>query len=391
MRAVILGADGYIGCALTQWLASKGWVVYAADSSVKRALLAEVNEESGIELEPFATRMEDIRSGYGDPGVGASVVWETFDIMDYHRLTRFLTGARPDVVYHLAHQPAAPYSMRSRDAAVWTHENNALGTLNVLWAIKECCPDAHLVAIGTMGEYGTPDCVIQEPPLRLYVEDGNRVKSVGFRHFPRMPSSYYHSAKVAMTHDIECACRFWGLRATDIMQGVVYGVTIPGMVTPLAFYTGETFGTVVNRFVAQAIAGVPLTIYGEGGQTRGYLPIRDSVRCLELLAEHPAGAGQYRCVNQFAEPWSVVDLAEIVSAEAAEAGLYEVSVTHCENPRIEQEHHFYAPEVKLLPSIGYEPSHDLRADVRDMFAALLPLKDRICRAKASFIPRTRWH
>ena len=261
-----------------------------------------------------------------------------------------------------------------------------IGTLNLLFAMRDHVPDAHLVKLGTMGEYGTPNIDIEEGYIEI--EHKGRKDTLPF---PKVPGSLYHLSKVHDSHNIHFACRIWGLRATDLNQGVVYGIETDETAMDERLCTrfdyDETFGTVLNRFCVQAVIGRPLTIYGEGGQTRGFLNIRDTLQCVELAVANPADAGDFRVFNQFTEQFSVGQLAELVKAAAAEVEL-EVEIEHLPNPRVEAEEHYYnAVHTKLL-DLGLEPA--LLGDelVRSMLKQIESHRDRV---DASVIePHTTW-
>ncbi len=284
---------------------------------------------------------------------GAVIPTFAVDATDYDALARTIEEFAPDAVVHFAEQRSAPYSMIDRRHAVFTQVNNVVGTLNLLFALKEHRPDCHLVKLGTMGEYGTPNIDIEEGFLR--VEHKGRTDRLPF---PKQPGSFYHLSKVHDSHNIMFCCRVWGLRATDLHQGVVYGAVTPeierhpGLVN--RFDYDEIFGTALNRFCVQAAAGHPMTVYGRGGQTRGFLDIRDTVRCIELAIANPAAPGEYRVFNQFTERFSVLDLAERVAIAAARLGL-SAEVRHVENPRVEAEEHYYNASHTRLLELGLEP------------------------------------
>jgi UDP-sulfoquinovose synthase len=287
---------------------------------------------------------------------------------------------------HYAEQSSAPYSMQSREAAVETQHNNVIGTLNLLFSIRDRVPDCHLIKLGTMGEYGTPNIDIEEGFIEI--EHKGRRDTLPF---PKMPGSLYHLSKVHDSHNIHFACRIWGLRATDLNQGVVYGIetdeTAREERLSTRFDYDETFGTVLNRFCVQAVIGHPLTVYGKGGQTRGFLNIRDTLRCVELAAENPAELGEFRVFNQFTEQFRVSELAELVKKSAAELG-YEVAVKEFPNPRVEMEEHYYNPTHTKLLDLGLEP-HFLGAElVRSMLKIIEVHKDRVI--ERAIVPRTRW-
>jgi UDP-sulfoquinovose synthase len=262
---------------------------------------------------------------------------------------------RPDVVIHYAEQPSAPYSMYNRYNAVNTQINNVASTLNVMFAMKRCTPDAHLIKLGTMGEYGTPNIDIEEGWIELEY-NGRRDKML----YPKKPGSFYHLSKVHDSHNLEFGCRIWDLRVTDLNQGVVYGIETdetelhPELTT--SFHYDQVFGTVINRFITQAVAGIPLTVYGNGSQTRGYLNIRDTIACVTLAAENPPKAGEFRVFNQFTEQFSVKELADKVKRVGDRLGL-NVRIENIENPRVEQENHHYNARNTRLLDLGLRPHY----------------------------------
>ena len=303
---------------------------------------------------------------------------------------RFIYGAleefQPEAIVHYAEQPSAPYSMQGREHAVFTQHNNVVGTLNLLFAMAKHCPDAHLVKLGTMGEYGTPNIDIEEG----YLEVSHKGRSDKLP-FPKQPGSFYHLSKVHDSHNIMFACRVWGLRATDLNQGVVYGIdTEETKLHPLlrtSFHYDDVFGTVLNRFCVQAVAGIPLTVYGKGGQKRGFLNIRDTLQCVELAARNPAAEGECRVFNQITELFTVNELAQIVQRAASDHGL-DVSIDHLPNPRVELEDHYYNPTHTKLLELGLEPHLLSNVLVDQMMGYISAVKQRI---DASTIqPRVSW-
>ncbi len=293
---------------------------------------------------------------------------------------------QPEAVVHYGEMPSAPYSMKDREHAVFTQTNNVVNTLNVLFAIEAFAPDAHLVKLGTMGEYGTPNIDIEEGFITI--EHKGRSDTLPF---PKLPGSFYHLSKVHDSHNIHFACRVRGLRATDLNQGVVYGIeteeTALDERLATRFDYDDVFGTALNRFCVQAVIGHPLTVYGKGGQTRGYLNIVDTLRCVELAVTHPAEAGEFRVFNQFTEQFSVQQLAEHVQKAGAEVGL-KVAVDPIENPRVEMEEHYYqATHTKLL-DLGLEPHLLSETLIESMFSAIERHKDRVI--LDHILPRDRW-
>lgn len=277
------------------------------------------------------------------------------DITNYDFLIKAFRKFEPESIVHFGEQRSAPYSMIDREHAVFTQVNNVVGTLNILYAMKEEFPDSHLVKLGTMGEYGTPNIDIEEGYIEI---EHNGRKDI--LPYPKQPGSFYHLSKVHDSHNIHFACKIWGIRATDLNQGVVYGVLteetgMDELLINRLDYDG-VFGTALNRFCIQAAIGHPLTVYGKGGQTRAFLDIRDTVRCMELAIANPAEAGQFRVFNQFTELFSIKDLATMVQKAGATLGL-KVEINNLENPRVElEDHYFNAKNTKLL-DLGLQPHY----------------------------------
>ena len=287
---------------------------------------------------------------------------------------------------HFAEQRAAPYSMIDRKHAVFTQVNNVVGTLNLLFAMREFRPDCHLVKLGTMGEYGTPNIDIEEGYLTV---EHNGRKDV--LPFPKQPGSFYHLSKVHDSHNIMFACKIWGLRATDLNQGVVYGTMTEESALEEdlinRFDYDEIFGTVLNRFCAQAAVGYPLTVYGKGGQTRGYLDIRDTVRCIELACLNPARSGECRVYNQFTEQFSVLELARMVQVAGRKMNL-DVEIQHLPDPRVEAEEHYYNARHSKLVELGLKP-HLLSESLLDSLLNIaIRYSDRI--DQSLFMPKVNW-
>jgi UDP-sulfoquinovose synthase len=396
MRVFIVGVDGYLGWALTQYLAARGHIVGGMDNLARRAWVSKMGSCSAIPIAEPKARVAALTEHFGSlsqltpfkDGMGYADEFGR-DVTDYSATVRSLADFDPDVVVNLAQMPSAPWSMRSVASCVETHRNNVTATLHVLWALKENMPEVPILMIGTMGEYGTPDCDIPEgffePDWR-----GKRTRLL----FPRQPASYYHATKVHCSTNIEAACRWWGLSATDIMQGVVYGTRHEHMPDDAVMKTrldfDECFGTAINRFVCQAVVGEPITLYGSGGQARGFLPLRDSMQCLALAVEQPPEQGQYRVINQFDKVCNIVELAGIVAEVAREDFGLKPEIVNLENPRVEAERHYYKPDRKILVDLGYEPRSDMHAEVREMFEDLLPRKERIMRHSCTLKPKITW-
>jgi UDP-sulfoquinovose synthase len=383
MRVFIAGIDGYLGWALAQYLTARGHEVAGNDRFLRRSWVAEMNSESALPIYSIEERLQAFRARFGQ-----DLLFRDGDLIDYAFIRGFLAEFRPEAIVHLAEMPSAPYSMIDQAHAVFTQHNNVIGSLNLLWAMKEACPQAHLVKLGTMGEYGTPNVDIPEGFFEIeYRGRKDRLP------FPRQANSFYHWTKVHDSGNTMFACRVWGLRSTDIMQGVVFGTRIdemgddPRLRSRLDF--DQCFGTAVNRFCCQAVIGHPLTVFGRGGQTRGFLPLRDSMQCLTLTLENPPKAGEYRVFNQFEECYTVEVLAEKVQTAGKAVGL-DVEIEYYDNPRTERDEHYYNPDRNHLIALGYQPTHDVVAEMRIMLEDLLPHRERILRHKEVLVPDIRW-
>jgi UDP-sulfoquinovose synthase len=308
------------------------------------------------------------------------------DVTDYDFLAATIRDCEPESAIHFAEQRSAPYSMIDRKHAVFTQVNNVVGTLNLLFALQEIQPDCHLIKLGTMGEYGTPNIDIEEGYIT--VEHNGRSDLLPF---PKQPGSYYHLSKVHDSHNITFACKIWGLRATDLNQGVVYG-TVTDEVSLNEelinrFDYDEVFGTVLNRFCAQAAIGHPITVYGEGGQTRGFLDIRDTVRCVELAVLNPAAPGECRVFNQFTEQFSVLELAQMVQSAARKLGL-RVEIDHLNDPRVESEQHYYNAKHSKLIDLGLRPRLLSDSLLDSLMNIAIEYRDRI--DPSVFLPTVNW-
>jgi len=394
MKVVIAGIEGYLGWSLAVHLSDQGHEVAGFDSGLRHNLVISAGSASGIPISLASDRERALLDNFDN-----RVLLRQLDLatdLGYYLLHDLLAWFQPDAIVHFAEMPSAPYSMIGREQAITTHSNNLNGTINMIYAIRDACPYAHLIKLGTMGEYGTPGVPIPEgvfPSESRWVDDAGCEYDISGTNFPRKAGSWYHQTKVHGTHNVDFACRMWGLRATDIMQGVVYGTKIEAMEGDPRLNTrfdfDETFGTCINRFCAQSVIDHPLTVYGEGGQTRGYLPLRDSMRCVTLVIENPPDEGHYRVFNQLARLHSVRDIAETVLAAARRRGL-EPQIQTYENPRIEEEQHEYDVATDGLREIGYEPSDDLPEDALAMIGDLIEHRDIIQQYISSIAPRTLW-
>ncbi|MFZ1133823.1 MAG: NAD-dependent epimerase/dehydratase family protein [Candidatus Korobacteraceae bacterium] len=381
MKIAVLGGDGYCGWASALYLSRKGHTVAVADNFVRRQWDHELGAQTLTPIRPLAERLTVWQQLTGN-------VIESYvgDITDYDFVASMVKTFEPDAIVHFAEQRSAPYSMIDRKHAVFTQVNNVVGNLNVLYAIREFAPDCHLVKLGTMGEYGTPNIDIEEGYIEI---EHNGRKDI--LPFPKQPGSFYHLSKVHDSHNIAFTCRAWGIRATDLNQGVVYGTLTDEVTMDEAlinrFDYDEVFGTVLNRFCAQAALGYPLTVYGKGGQTRGFLDIRDTVRCIEIACLNPAKPGEFRVFNQFTEQFNILELAQMVQESGKELGL-QVQIDHLPDPRVEAESHYYNAKHSSLLKLGLQP-HLLSNSLLDsLIHVAVRYRDRI--DASQFLPTVNW-
>ena len=382
MKVLVIGGDGYCGWATALYLSNRGYEVGILDSLVRRHWDNELGVETLTPIAPIQQRLQrwqDLTSKSIDLFIG--------DITNYEFLHKALHQFQPTAIVHFGEQRSAPFSMIDREHAVLTQVNNVVGTLNLLYIMREDFPDCHLVKLGTMGEYGTPNINIEEGYITI--EHNGRKDTLPY---PKQPGSMYHLSKVHDSHNIHFACRIWGLRATDLNQGIVYGVLtdetgMDELLINRLDYDG-VFGTALNRFCIQASVGHPLTVYGKGGQTRGFLDIRDTVRCIELAIANPAEPGEFRVFNQFTELFSVGDLAMMVKKAGNAMGL-DVDINHIDNPRVEkEEHYFNAKNTKLL-DLGLQP-HLLSDSLLDsLLNFAVKYQNRVDHKQ--ILPKVSWH
>jgi len=348
MRILILGGDGYLGWPQSLYLSSKGHDVTIFDNLSRRHFDLESGFRSLIPIHILQQRV-----AVWNEVSGRQIQVCIGDTTDYEALAAVFRDVRPEAVVHFAEQRSAPYSMIDRKHAVFTQTNNVVGTLNVLYAMKEFVPDCHLVKLGTMGEYGTPNIDIEEGFIEIHYKGRTDVLP-----YPKQPGSFYHLSKTHDSHNIMFCCKVWGLRATDLNQGVVYGVetdeTTQDARLATRFDYDQIYGTALNRFCAQAAAGYPLSVYGKGQQIRGYINLMDTIRCIELAITAPPREGEYRVFNQFTEQFSLIELAEMVAEQSKRFGL-EAQIQHLPNPRVEAEQHYYNASHTRLIELGLEP------------------------------------
>ncbi|HEX7698545.1 MAG TPA: UDP-sulfoquinovose synthase [Candidatus Acidoferrum sp.] len=381
MKIAVLGGDGYCGWATALYLSQRGHSVAIVDNFLRRLWDHELGAQT---LTPIRPLMDRVRVWQNL--TGKTIELFVGDVADYDFLASAFKSFEPEAVVHFAEQRSAPYSMIDRKHAVFTQVNNVVGTLNVLFGIREFLPDCHLIKLGTMGEYGTPNIDIEEGYIAI--EHNGRKDVVPF---PKQPGSFYHLSKVHDSHNMMFACKIWGIRATDLNQGVVYGTMTDEAALDEAlinrFDYDDVFGTVLNRFCVQAAIGQPLTVYGKGGQTRGFLDIRDTVRCVEIACHNPAARGECRVYNQFTEQFSILELAHLVESAARKLGVA-VEIDHLPDPRVEAEQHYYNAKHSKLVDLGLQPHNLSDALLDSLMNIAMKYRERV---DASLMrPQVNW-
>jgi len=381
MRVIILGGDGYLGWPTSMDMAASGHEVWAVDNYLRRNIAQETQSEALLPTPNLHERAEIFEAATGNK---INIV--IGDCTDFRMMAELFETVKPEAVIHYAEQPSAPYSMMGFDQARRTLDNNLQATFNTVWAVLEHAPDCHIIKLGTMGEYGTPNIDIEEGWIDIE-HKGRKDKFL----YPRAAGSLYHTTKVLDTDLLWFYVRTYGIRATDLMQGPVYGLhtdqtAIDERLMP-NFHYDDIFGTVLNRFLVQAVAGVPLTVYGKGGQTRGYLNLKDTLQCVDLAMDNPVEQGDLRILNQFTEQFSVNELAEKVERVGNANGL-NVEVKNIDNPRKEREEHYYNPAHSGLTELGLEPNHLTDDVVADMLDTVKRYSNRIDTRKV--MPRVSW-
>lgn len=383
MHILILGGDGYLGWPTAMYFSSRGYDVTVVDNYLRRNACTELDVGMLYQVPTLIERAKiwyeltgkEIKVVIGDL-VQPEVMRGLFNgNVEYSwSINKECTGV-PDTVIHYAEQPSAPFSLINYKYANLTLSNNLLVTNNLMFSLRDYTRETHVIHVGTMGEYGTPNIDIEEGWLEIE-HKGRKDKFL----FPRQASSLYHTTKIMDTDLMWFAVRMWDLRITDLMQGPVYGVEtedskIDDRLKTLFNYD-EIFGTIVNRFVTQAVIGYPLTVYGKGGQTRGYLNINDTLQCVHMSEKTPAEKGELRIYNQIMETLSVNQLAEITCRVGKALG-YEVEVKSIDNPRREAEEHYYNPTYQGLIEIGVVPHYLTDEVMANMFKVVERYKENI--------------
>jgi UDP-sulfoquinovose synthase len=371
MKILILGSDGYLGWPTTMHFANLGHEVFAIDNLSKRKIESEYGIEPINSVKFFQDRVKIWNQNQKN-----QINYLVTDLLNYKTLCEILSEFRPETIVHYAEQPSAPYSMADREKAVYTQHNNVIGNLNLLFALKKYCPDSHLIKLGTMGEYGTPNIDIEEGWLNIK-HNGREDRVL----YPKKPGSFYHLSKVHDSANIEFACRIWGIRCTDLNQGFVYGVSTKEIELDFenlstAFHYDSIFGTIINRFVTQMTLQKPMSVYGKGTQKRAFLNIQDTINCVQIASENPAKKGEFRVFNQFTEFCSLNEMAEKIK-NFGEKNKLNPQISHITNPRIEEEDHYYHPKNTSLISLGLKPILFDGTEIEKIYKVAERYKDKI--------------
>jgi len=382
---IIFGADGYIGWPLAVHLGRKHpeKKIVLVDNLATRKLVKSVHTRSLVPIKSMPHRIAAYERVTGHH----NLEFVFADARDSELVDDIFSKYRPESVVHLAQQRSAPFSMIDQEHAMYSELNNIATNMNIVYAMARNAPDAHLVKMGSMGEYGQPGIEIAEGDLEIE-HKGRKTKVM----FPLAAGSYYHLSKIFDTFNVKLANKIFALTATDIMQGVVYGTRTEELVDPelaTRFDFDSIWGTLINKYAIQAVALNKLLIYGKGKQKRGFLSLYDSINCLTLLLENPPKKGEYRIVNQLDEIYDTLELAEKVKKVGKEYGI-EPSLEWVQNPRVETEEHYYEVENKILPSLGFKRKKNLDLVLHEIFEAVLANRSRIGDAKEMIYPTVQW-
>ena len=371
-KVLILGGDGYLGWPTAMNLSNLGYSVAVLDNYLKRWIFNKLGITPLIDC-PNLEERANIWKGL----TGHDIKVYVGDIGEQDFLFKVVKEFEPDTIIHYGEIPSAPYSMLNHNTSWETIQNNLRATMAVMWAIRTINPDIHLIKLGTMGEYGTPNIDIEEGFMEI--EKGGRKDRLPF---PKLPGSFYHLSKVQDSDMLYLGVRMWGLRVTDLNQGPVYGIETAesrldkeDRLMP-HFHYDEFWGTVLNRFITQAVVGIPLTVYGKGGQKRGFLNITDTLQCVMLAVQNPANKSEFRVMNQFTEIFSVNELAEKVKAAAKKLGI-DVAIKNYPNPRKEAEEHYYNAKNTNLLSLGLQPNYLTEKVLTEMLEIVMENKKNI--------------
>ncbi len=383
MRILILGIDGYLGWALANSLGSGEHELFGIDNFYRRKWVKEMQSVSAVPIKSIDQRIKSFRTVFKK-----DIVFYKGDITNYSFLSDAIKKIRPEVIVHFAQCPSAPFSMMNREKSALVQTNNMVGTLNLIYAVKDHAPDAHIIKLGTMGEYGTPNIDIPEGFFEIeYKGRKDRMP------FPRQANSWYHLSKVHDSNNLQFACKNYGIKCTDIMQGVVFGFQLSDQYLHKDLYTrldfDQAFGTSINRFCCEAIISHAITVYGQGTQQRSFLPLQDSMNCIGLVIKNPPAAGEYKVVNQFANVHSINELAEKVADSCKELNM-DVAVTRIDNPRKEVPVHYYNPDNHNLRAMGYAPTTSFGNEISKILKGIKPYAKTINRYRNALAPTIKW-
>lgn len=378
-----MGIDGYLGWSLANYLAKEPFTIYGIDNFDRRKWVREMDSVSAVPVASMQNRIRSYEKAYNK-----QIIFSKGDITNYDFLSKQIKEIKPDTIVHFGQCPSAPYSMISQAKCVSVQKNNLIGTLNLIYAVKEYAPDAHIIKLGTMGEYGTPN--IDIPEGFFEIEYNGRKDRLPF---PKQANSWYHLTKVHDSNNLQFACKNFGIKCTDIMQGIVFGFQLPNgsketqLNTRLDF--DQAFGTIINRFCCEAIINHAVTVYGTGKQIRSFLPLIDSMRCIELVIKTPALPAEYKVVNQFANIHSIYELALKVVSVCKSMNM-DINIDNLTNPRKESEHHYYNPNNGNLRNLGYTPSTDFEQEIEKLIVGIKPYKNRIMKHSKILEPTIKW-
>jgi UDP-sulfoquinovose synthase len=383
MKILVLGADGYLGWPTSMRLAKLGHKVFMIDNFSKRKIEIENQITPLMDLTPIQKKVTLWnKSSFSKHKID----FKYGDMLNHRFLYNLCAKVKPDAIIHYAEQPSAPYSMIGREQAVFTQHNNIIGSLNLLFAMKKFCPDAHLLKIGTMGEYGTPNIDIEEGYLRI--KHKNRTDLLPY---PKSPPSIYHLSKCHDSANLIYLTNIWKLRSTDLNQGVVYGVNTKETNLKKEFCTSfhydHIFGTILNRFFTLAALEQPLLLYGSGRQKRTFLNINDTLQCITLALKNPPKKGVCEIRNQYTEMFSLKDLAEKVVLAAKDLNI-KTSIKNIKNPRIEKDKHYFNPTNRSFKKIGLKPEKLTKKFIQN---SIIFVKNNLNRINEDIIfPNIKW-
>ncbi len=396
MRVMILGIDGYLGWTLALWLGSLGCHISGVDNYSRRRWVKERGSHTVVPISNMTERLHAAKEV-----LGLNIDFREIDIQNKEALKEFIEEIKPEAIVHYGECPSAPYSMIDFEHASYVQKNNVIGTLGLLFTMHEVVPESSLIKLGTMGEYGTP--LTGRPlfegmfPADAVLHWDNREWSMGGELTPRDPVSFYHCSKVQDTFNVYEACKYWWLRSYDVMQGVIYGVHTehvsadPRLRT--RFDIDECFGTVINRYVSQAVIGFPLTLYGAGEQIRGFIALEEAMECITRLIAKPPEPGQYGVVNQMSGYCSMRQLADAVKKVGEQEFGLKVKIQRVENPRVEADRHPFEPIFNKLPDeFGFEQKYILEREIYRIFKLLMQphIKERIEEKRHLILPKNWW-